>query len=514
MASKNFYIYSNLNHAISADLDCDRTIFDGFEGKLHPYSDYLFSHLQSLNPEIFEVNISDIEELGKIVKNEYEKHQVLNMFLELIDTKLDRDYKFQLSNILEEEIKTNFELLVFVENRLTSSILPSSFSIKDSISLISHEAHWVLTVLKKLLFRTPLFAGIFTLFRLNIPIHKDLWSTIYKKLTDLGIFYQLVIAFENRSLTQYWNIAFKCLQILKSHDILVNESVFTSIIEGMQTKYAVNLISDSTKRISNIPYRLNSKKLFYIDYSIHNQYKNYELIFHIIDCVNFYKDGQNYEIINLLQDKTLNLFNHEYLYIEKAIIHYYINDFEASAKYCNSAYECNRENRDERIFHLFGLLYYRKHQFQQAFNCFDTLIKSGFKHAIFYNNRGACYNLLHFYTHAIDDFTHAILLNKKETNAYFNLGNSMANMGKFENAIAYYNISLTFSPNNSKFLHNKGRAYFQLNQFEKAFENLLEAIKFSGGEREFYEEQLELLQAEVAKSQSSSSRSLAQRTST
>ena len=77
---------------------------------------------------------------------------------------------------------------------------------------------------------------------------------------------------------------------------------------------------------------------------------------------------------------------------------------------------------------------------------------------------------------AIDDFTDAILLSPKFTNAYFNRGLLYFNAGDFKSAIADYNKAIELDPKSALVYYNRGCAYHQENKLDSAISDYNKAI--------------------------------------
>jgi hypothetical protein len=77
---------------------------------------------------------------------------------------------------------------------------------------------------------------------------------------------------------------------------------------------------------------------------------------------------------------------------------------------------------------------------------------------------------------AVADYTKAIALNPRFTEAYNNLGTIYGKARLYDQAIEVFSRSIFLDPGNATSYSNRGRTYFHLGQYDKALEDLNRAI--------------------------------------
>ncbi len=139
-------------------------------------------------------------------------------------------------------------------------------------------------------------------------------------------------------------------------------------------------------------------------------------------------------------------------------------------------------------------------EFDMALIDYTTAIKLDAKNGDSYIGRGYVYAELSERRNAIADFSEAILLNPKSDLAYNNRGYTYYELGENEKAVADYIEAIRINPagiewmcdnipcwdaatqlypDDSKIFSGRGKAYFQLGQFEKAVSDYKKAIQLS-----------------------------------
>jgi tetratricopeptide (TPR) repeat protein len=81
------------------------------------------------------------------------------------------------------------------------------------------------------------------------------------------------------------------------------------------------------------------------------------------------------------------------------------------------------------------------------------------------------------YRGAIADYSEAIKINPKYTNAYINRGAARSDLGDKEGAIADYNLALKLNPNDAEIYYNRGIAHYELGDREGAIADYNLALK-------------------------------------
>ncbi len=72
------------------------------------------------------------------------------------------------------------------------------------------------------------------------------------------------------------------------------------------------------------------------------------------------------------------------------------------------------------------------------------------------------------YEEAIESYDRAISFKHDKHEAWYNRGNSLDNLGRYEDAIASYDRVIAINPNNGSTWHNKGGTYFKLGKYPES----------------------------------------------
>jgi len=88
------------------------------------------------------------------------------------------------------------------------------------------------------------------------------------------------------------------------------------------------------------------------------------------------------------------------------------------------------------------------------------------------------------YSEAIDAFEHAIKLNPKHADAYYNLGHAYFKLHRYEEALQSYKKAVELNSNNSAVYKNLGHLYRQLGRFNDACVNLKKSLALDADDRQ------------------------------
>lgn len=148
---------------------------------------------------------------------------------------------------------------------------------------------------------------------------------------------------------------------------------------------------------------------------------------------------KNYtQAIDLLE-KALKLDNGNYfIYNKLGLMYYHLNNLDRSIEYCNLTLK--KIPNDSTALYQRGFCYMDKNEFQKAINDFTLSFEK---------------------------------TNKKNSNASFNIAKSYGELGNFDKAIEYYNLTLILEPNDKYSFYELGRSYASLQKPDK-----VNALKF------------------------------------
>ncbi len=119
-----------------------------------------------------------------------------------------------------------------------------------------------------------------------------------------------------------------------------------------------------------------------------------------------------------------------------------------------------------------GNAYYDIGDFNQAIRDYDDVIRLDLSGADAHTNRGLAYLKKDNYRQAIRDFGEAISVDPGFAVAYHNRCLVLALMGRSKEALLDCNYSLRLIPNNPLSLDSRARAYWQLDEQDKARQDL------------------------------------------
>jgi len=111
-----------------------------------------------------------------------------------------------------------------------------------------------------------------------------------------------------------------------------------------------------------------------------------------------------------------------------------------------------------------------------------------------YTNRGLIYKLAGNQTKALEMYTKAISMNKKETDALVNRGNIYFNNKKYDLAIEDYNKCLSIDSTVQLAIENRGSAYGLLGKFELSLADMNRALRLNPKSKNGYANRGALLQ--------------------
>ena len=113
---------------------------------------------------------------------------------------------------------------------------------------------------------------------------------------------------------------------------------------------------------------------------------------------------------------------------------------------------------------------------KDSMTLWDDVIRKYDYAQIAHSNRGVAYGALGQWDMAIADYSKAIEINPKYTDAYNNRGVAYYNLGQWDKAIADYSRTLAIDPNYTSTYFNRGNAYRNLGQWDKAIADYSKAI--------------------------------------
>ena len=155
---------------------------------------------------------------------------------------------------------------------------------------------------------------------------------------------------------------------------------------------------------------------------------------------------------------------------------------------------CPIEKRDDRVMMLtsIGYNYDKLLRFDEAIIEYTKSLEYDEDYGQAYWNRGAVYEEKYEYQKAINDYTRALKYFKKSpselANLYKNIGWNNSELGKYDEAIKFYDIALGFHPDYIEVLIHEGFTYTYKKDYNNALATFSKAIGLCGHDSEMLAE--------------------------
>ncbi|BCL34722.1 tetratricopeptide repeat-containing serine protease family protein [Nostoc sp. MS1] len=120
---------------------------------------------------------------------------------------------------------------------------------------------------------------------------------------------------------------------------------------------------------------------------------------------------------------------------------------------------------------------YNKEDYQEAIANFTQAIRLNPKYTQAYIGQGIARSRLKDYQGAIADFTQAIRLNPKYTQPYIGRGIARSRLGDYQGAIADYSTAIKINPENVTVYGLRGSIHLKLKDYQRAIADFSSAIK-------------------------------------
>jgi|GEM_PF-4666434 len=448
MQEIQYYIFENLNHAISFDDKGMKLIYNGFEDRYDDFNQIIFSQLKALNPEISIFKSSSQNKLRLAVNSAYEKQNLLSMMLEIMDVTFSVEYRSELATLAEDVILQSTDHLIFVENRLFSTILSEKFSAKDALTTIPPECFFVRSSLEKLEKRKRLIQYLTSLLRLHTILSPNLWEEAYALITNKGLFYRWIVALEGRSKILFLKISRLVQNELLKLAIQFDQATIDKIINDLRKNYKIILANEIEPKGYEIDMQYNIEE---------NDLSNLEI--HLIDSVNHFKKSGSHDIIlGLLNDNIITHTNSIKIKELRAISEYRNRDLSTVKR---SLKQLGTKSIVSR--HLHGLVAYRDGNYKDALKIFQSLDNDyGAMTSIFSFNIGSCMNMIGDHSSALAYFTKVLSDFHDDYDILLNIGNVYLHLDLYENAIRYYEEAMAINPDDYRAKAYRTNALFLL----------------------------------------------------
>ncbi|MDR3334859.1 MAG: tetratricopeptide repeat protein [Treponema sp.] len=124
-----------------------------------------------------------------------------------------------------------------------------------------------------------------------------------------------------------------------------------------------------------------------------------------------------------------------------------------------------------------GQEYRNKGDYNRAITEYTEAIRLNQKYTDAYFVRGIAYELKKDYDRAMVDYTEVIRLNPKFANAYYGRGNTYNNKGEYDRAIAEYTEAIKFNQKYTDAYYARGEMYKNKGEYDRAIADYTEAIR-------------------------------------
>lgn len=168
-------------------------------------------------------------------------------------------------------------------------------------------------------------------------------------------------------------------------------------------------------------------------------------------------------------------------YMYRGAAQMFLNEFSKSESDLNSSLKMDSKN--EKIYFYFGKLYTLKKEYTKAIENYRIAISKKPDYAEAYNEMASVKGLQGNYIDALQDSNLAIAIDSTNQLFYSNRGFTKIKLGKIEESITDFDLSLKIKPNKKAF-SNRGLAYLYLKNYLLAIENFSEALNFESNDPE------------------------------
>jgi DNA polymerase-3 subunit epsilon len=134
-----------------------------------------------------------------------------------------------------------------------------------------------------------------------------------------------------------------------------------------------------------------------------------------------------------------------------------------------------RSDKVDIAYKFRGDAYVILEDYDAALEDFNTTIKINPRYEKAFISRGKLFKIQGNYDSSLKDFNTAIRLNNKNAEAFFCKAN-LINTKSIEQSIVYYNECLRLNPDNPKVLYNRGMSYFKSGNKEKAIQDFKNGV--------------------------------------
>jgi len=190
------------------------------------------------------------------------------------------------------------------------------------------------------------------------------------------------------------------------------------------------------------------------------------------------------EVIELLKDELLEIYQNANLFAEKAEAYWRLKD--KGLCYENAQKALLLEPGHTKANTYLGLFYWDINEYEKAEKHLKLAIKNDPNYPVPYNGLGNVHSETNQNIKAIECYNRAIELNPAYFYPYHNLGSVFHDMGQYEKAKEYLNKAIELNPDHSQSYFDLGLLYYDLKEYEKSKEYYNKFLDLTKNSQDYY----------------------------
>ena len=192
-------------------------------------------------------------------------------------------------------------------------------------------------------------------------------------------------------------------------------------------------------------------------------------------AVQFRKEDNYQQVIELLSDEILEDNKSAALYEERANAYFFLNQINKAIEDFNKIIELNPGNA--YVHYNRGIEWGKKGEYDKAIDDYTKAIELKPDYADAYYNRGIEWGKKGEHNKAIDDYTKAIVLKADYVSAYYNRGIEWVKKDEHNKAIDDYTKAIELKANYVSAYYNRGIEWGEKEKYDKAIDDYTKAIE-------------------------------------
>jgi len=175
-----------------------------------------------------------------------------------------------------------------------------------------------------------------------------------------------------------------------------------------------------------------------------------------------------------IEKDTLNSM----VYFYRALCQRKNGDYQDAFIQINRSIYLNKNNSN--AYTELGNIFAMTNEFDKALENYNKAIELNTTNSYAYNSKGALYND-HFHndTAALTNFSKAVLLDKKNIRALFNVGLCLNYQEKYDQAIIHFTGVIKLKKDHHKAYYERGISYYSIGNYKAAIKDFNSALKYN-----------------------------------